>query len=85
MTMPRAIDFLGIGGIGMSALARWAMAQGMTVSGYDKTPTPLTDALSAEGARVLSALPGPHRRRLRRQNLRPGSFIPRPFPHSTRN
>ena len=52
MTMPRAIDFLGIGGIGMSALARWALAQGMTVSGYDKTPTPLTDALSAEGARV---------------------------------
>ncbi|MEY2998558.1 MAG: hypothetical protein RLZZ02_367, partial [Bacteroidota bacterium] len=52
MTMPRAIDFLGIGGIGMSALARWALAQGMTVSGYDKTPSPLTDALSAEGARV---------------------------------
>jgi len=50
--MPRAIDFLGIGGIGMSALARWALAQGMTVSGYDKTPSPLTDALSAEGARV---------------------------------
>ena len=52
MNMPRAIDFLGIGGIGMSALARWALAQGMTVSGYDKTPSPLTDALSAEGARV---------------------------------
>lgn len=52
MTMPRAIDFLGIGGIGMSALARWALAQGISVSGYDKTPSPLTDALRAEGARV---------------------------------
>lgn len=50
--MPRSIDFLGIGGIGMSALARWALAQGMQVTGYDKTPTPLTEALIQEGAEV---------------------------------
>ncbi|WP_375418227.1 UDP-N-acetylmuramate--L-alanine ligase [uncultured Hymenobacter sp.] len=45
----RYIYFLGIGGIGMSALARWFQASGQQVSGYDKTPTPLTDALQAEG------------------------------------
>ena len=34
----------------MSSLARWAMARGITVTGYDKTPTALTDALASEGA-----------------------------------
>ncbi|TGD82649.1 UDP-N-acetylmuramate--L-alanine ligase [Hymenobacter wooponensis] len=43
------VYFLGIGGIGMSALARWFKANGHAVSGYDKTPTPLTEALAAEG------------------------------------
>ncbi|WP_033370166.1 UDP-N-acetylmuramate--L-alanine ligase [Hymenobacter norwichensis] len=46
------VYFLGIGGIGMSALARWFQANGHTVSGYDKTSTPLTDALAAEGIAV---------------------------------
>lgn len=41
--------FLGIGGIGMSALARHALALGWNVGGYDKTPSPLTDALVSEG------------------------------------
>lgn len=45
----RTAYFLGIGGIGMSALARHALALGWKVGGYDKTPTPLTDALVAEG------------------------------------
>lgn len=45
----RVAYFLGIGGIGMSALARHAMALGWTVGGYDKTPSPLTDALVKEG------------------------------------
>ena len=43
------VFFLGIGGIGMSALARWFRANGHQVSGYDKTETPLTQALAAEG------------------------------------
>lgn len=43
------IYFLGIGGIGMSALARYFNAMGKSVSGYDKTPTKLTDELIAEG------------------------------------
>jgi UDP-N-acetylmuramate--alanine ligase len=43
------IYFLGIGGIGMSALARYFNAMGKKVSGYDKTPTKLTDELIAEG------------------------------------
>ena len=46
------IYFLGIGGIGMSALARYFHAQGYMVSGYDKTPSPLTDKLVAEGILV---------------------------------
>jgi len=36
----------------MSALARWFQANGHQVSGYDKTPTPLTEALSAEGIAI---------------------------------
>ncbi len=46
------IFFLGIGGIGMSALARWFKTNGHSVSGYDKTETPLTLALQAEGIAV---------------------------------
>ena len=46
------VYFLGIGGIGMSALARWFRANGHQVSGYDKTRTPLTAALEAEGMAV---------------------------------
>ncbi|HET6990682.1 MAG TPA: UDP-N-acetylmuramate--L-alanine ligase [Bacteroidia bacterium] len=43
------IYFLGIGGIGMSALARFFHASGKQVSGYDKTATELTNELIAEG------------------------------------
>ena len=46
------VYFLGIGGIGMSALARWFQANGHQVSGYDKTSTPLTEALATEGIAV---------------------------------
>lgn len=43
------IYFLGIGGIGMSALARYFHSKGNMVSGYDKTPSPLTKKLEEEG------------------------------------
>lgn len=46
------IYFLGIGGIGMSALARWFMKKGMFVAGYDKTSTSLTSELQAEGMEI---------------------------------
>lgn len=46
------IHFLGIGGIGMSALARFFKAMGKVVSGYDKTETALTRALQQEGIDV---------------------------------
>ncbi|MGA9327191.1 MAG: UDP-N-acetylmuramate--L-alanine ligase [Salegentibacter sp.] len=45
--------FIGIGGIGMSALARYFKAEGKTVAGYDKTETELTRALVREGIEVL--------------------------------
>lgn len=48
----RHIYFLGIGGIGMSALARYFHARGMRISGYDKTQSELTDQLVAEGMHV---------------------------------
>ena len=46
------IYFLGIGGIGMSALARYFLHEGYRVAGYDLTATPLTKALESEGALV---------------------------------
>lgn len=46
------VYFLGIGGIGMSALARWFIHLGKEVYGYDKTPTPLTQKLTEEGAQI---------------------------------
>ncbi|MBR4138090.1 MAG: UDP-N-acetylmuramate--L-alanine ligase [Bacteroidales bacterium] len=44
--------FLGIGGIGMSALARYFKAKGYEVAGYDKTPSPLTRRLEEEGISI---------------------------------
>ena len=43
------IYFIGIGGIGMSALARWFSHSGYNVAGYDRTRTELTDELEKEG------------------------------------
>lgn len=48
----RNVYFLGAGGIGMSALERYFLACGKAVAGYDRTETPLTRALSAEGAQL---------------------------------
>ena len=48
----RNIYFIGIGGIDMSAIARYYNARGFKVSGYDKTPSPLTHALEQEGIEV---------------------------------
>ena len=48
----KAVYFIGIGGIGMSALARYFHAKGVKVSGYDKTETPLTAELVKEGIKV---------------------------------
>lgn len=48
----KRIYFLGIGGIGMSALARYFNSRGLAVSGYDRTATPLTRQLEKEGIAV---------------------------------
>src|ERR1043165_384686 len=47
-----SLYFIGIGGIGMSALARYFKSRGATVSGYDRTITALTRELEAEGIDV---------------------------------
>ncbi len=62
------VYFLGIGGIGMSALARYFLHEGKRVAGYDRTRTALTDALAAEGAAVCydeaaECIPAPFRDR----------------------
>lgn len=49
---PNTVFFIGIGGIGMSALARYYLANGVKVLGYDKTQSNLTDALVQEGAKI---------------------------------
>ena len=46
------VYFLGIGGIGMSAIARWFLKNGIQVAGYDKTESPLTRTLSTEGMQI---------------------------------
>ncbi|GAB3329918.1 UDP-N-acetylmuramate--L-alanine ligase [Larkinella ripae] len=62
----RYVYFLGIGGIGMSALARWFLVNGYEVAGYDKTSTALTDALQQEGMAIhftedVEQIPAPFR------------------------
>ncbi len=47
-----SVYFLGIGGIGMSALARWFKHKGLRIAGYDRTPTPLTHELLEEGMEI---------------------------------
>ncbi|NQX78025.1 UDP-N-acetylmuramate--L-alanine ligase [Gilvibacter sp.] len=56
------VYFIGIGGIGMSALARYFKARGFAVAGYDKTRTTLTDSLAELGIKItysdqLDAIP----------------------------
>ena len=48
----KSVYFVGIGGIGMSALARYYQSRGWTVSGYDLTPSPLTKQLEHEGMAI---------------------------------
>ena len=45
----KAVYFVGAGGIGMSAIARYFISRGLVVAGYDKTPSDLTRQLEKEG------------------------------------
>ena len=45
----KAVYFIGAGGIGMSAIARYFIKEGLVVGGYDKTPSELTKRLEKEG------------------------------------
>ena len=48
----KAVYFIGIGGIGMSAIARYFLNKGILVGGYDRTPSELTKKLEEEGAQI---------------------------------
>jgi UDP-N-acetylmuramate--alanine ligase len=50
-----SVYFIGIGGIGMSAIARYFHAMGVPVAGYDKTKTALTSKLEEEGIAITYA------------------------------
>ena len=56
----RSVYFIGIGGISMSSLAHIAMSMGMRVGGYDRTPSHLTEKLSADGAAISYSLDPSH-------------------------
>ena len=45
----KSVYFVGAGGIGMSAIARYFIRRGLVVAGYDKTPSDLTHQLEKEG------------------------------------
>ncbi len=53
MNNKTSIYFLGIGGIGMSALARYFISKGYKVAGYDRAQTHITNALTEEGAEIV--------------------------------
>jgi len=58
------VYFIGVGGIGMSAIARYFVSMGKNVAGYDKTPTVITTALEEIGVLIsfeedLSVVPKP--------------------------
>ena len=68
MEQIKAVYFVGIGGIGMSAIARYFLSRGLVVAGYDRTPSDLTKALQEEGALVhyednVELIPAPCRDR----------------------
>ena len=48
----KSVYFIGAGGIGMSALIRYFLANGKQVAGYDRTPSELTNKLISEGAEI---------------------------------
>lgn len=48
----QSVYFIGIGGIGMSAIARYFLHKGLPVAGYDKTPSSLTNRLEQEGVQI---------------------------------
>lgn len=48
----KKVYFIGIGGIGMSAIARYFLRKGLSIAGYDKTETSLTDELISEGMKI---------------------------------
>lgn len=67
LSKDQPLFFVGIGGIGMSAIARYYLLHGFQVGGYDRVSTPITDALSEAGAQLLfqddpECLPEPFRR-----------------------
>ena len=50
--MKKNVYFAGAGGIGMAALERYFLSRGRRVAGYDRTPSPITEALIAEGIEI---------------------------------
>ena len=56
ITEIKSVYFIGAGGIGMSAIARYFIHKGVVVAGYDKTPSALTNQLEKEGMLIHLSL-----------------------------
>ena len=65
----KAVYFVGAGGIGMSAIARYFLKKGLVVAGYDKTPSDLTHQLEKEGMMIHYRNDDPLRRGRGRNTL----------------
>ena len=48
----KSVYFIGVGGIGMSAIARFFLNKGIPVAGYDRVSTPLIQTMQSEGADI---------------------------------
>ena len=55
----KRVYFIGIGGIGMSAIARYFISRGVVVSGYDRTATTLAKQLEEEGMLIVVGVAAP--------------------------
>ena len=71
----KAVYFIGAGGIGMSALARYFIHKGLVVAGYDKTPSTLTQQLEKEGM-VIHYRKGRYGHSLQRECRRDSPRLP---------
>ena len=81
----KSVYFVGAGGIGMSAIARYFIHRGAVVAGYDRTPSNLTKQLEKEGMLIITTRMSTRFRTHARTRLLALWFTHRPYLPHTRN
>lgn len=81
----KAVYFIGAGGIGMSAIARYFIHKGLVVAGYDRTPSDLTRHLEKEGMLIHYEETSTKYRTLAATRHLASWYTHRPFRPNTRN